>query len=95
MSTSRARAPHRLGDQKTRIVLIEECRRVELHELGVDDARAGAIGHGEAVTARAGRVGGAQKMRPRPPEANTVFLATMRFTTWSLASARRPQHSGW
>ena len=37
---------HRLGDEETHGALAEEGRGVELHKLGVDDARLGAVGHG-------------------------------------------------
>ena len=56
----RAGAADRLGDQEAGRVAVIERRRVELHVLGVDHARAGAVGHREPVAARAGRVGRAQ-----------------------------------
>ena len=62
----RARAAHRLGDQEARRIAVVERGRVELHVLGVDHAGAGAVRHGEAVAARAHRVGGAQEDLAEP-----------------------------
>jgi len=45
----RACAAHRLRDQEARRVCGGRRRSVELHVLGVDHARAGAVGHREAV----------------------------------------------
>ena len=62
----RAGAAHRLGDQEARRIAVVERGRVELDVLGVDDPRAGAIGHGEAVAAGAHRVGRAQEDLAEP-----------------------------
>ena len=61
----RAGAAHRLGDQETRRVAVVERRRVELHVLGVDHARAGAVSHRDTVAAGARRVGRAQEDLPQ------------------------------
>ena len=52
-------AAHRLGDQK-RAPADGQGGRVELDELHVAHGRAGAVGEGDAVAGRAGRVGGAR-----------------------------------
>ena len=57
----RAGATDGFRDQEARRVAVVERGRVELDVLGVDHARTGAVGHGETVAARAGRVGGAQE----------------------------------
>jgi hypothetical protein len=62
----RTRTTHGLGDEEARRVAVVERGGVELHVLGVDHARAGAIRHGEAVAARPDRVGGAQEDLAEP-----------------------------
>ena len=56
-----ALAAHGLGDQEARRIAVVERGRVKLDVLGVDDPRAGAVGHGQPVAARAHRVGRAQE----------------------------------
>ncbi len=54
----RALAAQRLGGERRRIAADVERGRVELHELGVGDDRAGAGRGGEAAAPRLARVGG-------------------------------------
>ena len=49
----RALAAERLGEQET---VVDERRRVELHELEVGERGAGAVGEGDPFAERTGRV---------------------------------------
>ena len=53
-----ALAAQRLGGERRRVAADVDGGRVELHELGIGDDRAGARGHAEAAALRFRRVGG-------------------------------------
>ena len=53
-------AAHRLGDQERLGVRVIEAGRMELDELHVGDAAAGAPGHGDAVAGRGVGIGGVE-----------------------------------
>ena len=61
-----ALAAHRLADQEAFGARHGQGGGMELHVFGVDDARPGAMGHGQPVAARADRVGGVAIDAPQP-----------------------------
>ncbi len=68
-----ALAAHRFRNQKA-AVRSQQRRGMELHVLQVDAARPGAIGHGDAVAARARRIGGMQEDAAKPARCKNRFL---------------------
>jgi hypothetical protein len=72
-----ALAAERLGDEEVGRVLLGEHRRVELHVLEVDQARADAVGHRDPVAHAPRLVRRVQEDLPEAAVARTVFFATI------------------
>ena len=93
-----ALAAHRLGDQEVLDLEIVEAGRVELHELHVRDAAAGAPRHGDAVAGRAARSGrieigaaraaGGEDGRPRGQRLDPLLAAVVGIEPVDRAAGR-------